>query len=255
MVYPLVRHIPNFEVRPQALRHFEQISQLQEQIESAETRAALAFSSAAALPGPEFECQWGCRWIEKKVGHIGKHNNKNIPTVPRKWVTLQWMFDCGFTRWQKEEDGNVRHSPQKLGCNRGIQFQQRTNRYPFDNQTWLVDGLEHDFYDFPYIGNNHPNWLIFFRGVGLPPTRWHSIWKILKIPELMTGRQDGIFDEGNVAAADFQTQPLATAHGVARFSRLFGVWTVNGEVKFPNGERWKMWVYSWKRSYDSKVGL
>ena len=23
---------------------------------------------------------------------------------------------------------------------------------------------------FPYIGNNHPNWLIFFRGVGQPPT-------------------------------------------------------------------------------------
>ena len=22
---------------------------------------------------------------------------------------------------------------------------------------------------FPYIGNNHPNWLIFFRGVGQPP--------------------------------------------------------------------------------------
>jgi len=21
----------------------------------------------------------------------------------------------------------------------------------------LVGGLEHDFYDFPYIGNNHPN--------------------------------------------------------------------------------------------------
>ena len=29
----------------------------------------------------------------------------------------------------------------------------------------LVGGLEHDFYDFPYIGNNNPNWLIFFRGV------------------------------------------------------------------------------------------
>ena len=24
---------------------------------------------------------------------------------------------------------------------------------------------------FPYIENNHPNWLIFFRGVGIPPTR------------------------------------------------------------------------------------
>ena len=29
----------------------------------------------------------------------------------------------------------------------------------------LVGGLEHEFYDFPYVGNNnHPNWLIFFRG-------------------------------------------------------------------------------------------
>ena len=27
---------------------------------------------------------------------------------------------------------------------------------------YLVDGLEHLF---PYIGNNHPNWLIFFRGI------------------------------------------------------------------------------------------
>jgi hypothetical protein len=69
MVYPLVRHIPNFEVRPQALRHFEQISQLQEQIESAETRAALAFSSAAALPGPEFECQLGVDEMRKGGTH------------------------------------------------------------------------------------------------------------------------------------------------------------------------------------------
>ena len=29
--------------------------------------------------------------------------------------------------------------------------------------TWLVVWLP--FFKFPYIGNNHPNWLIFFRGV------------------------------------------------------------------------------------------
>jgi len=36
----------------------------------------------------------------------------------------------------------------------------------------LVSGLEHEFYDFPCIGNNHPNCysLIFFRGVAQPPT-------------------------------------------------------------------------------------
>ena len=34
-----------------------------------------------------------------------------------------------------------------------------------DFHDFLVGGLEHEFYDFPYIGNSHPNWLIFFRGV------------------------------------------------------------------------------------------
>ena len=30
------------------------------------------------------------------------------------------------------------------------------------------------FFIFPYIGNNNPNWLIFFRGVGIPPTSWDT---------------------------------------------------------------------------------
>ena len=33
---------------------------------------------------------------------------------------------------------------------------------------------------FPYIGNNHPNWLIFFRGVAIPPTRMFLLkWSCL----------------------------------------------------------------------------
>ena len=32
------------------------------------------------------------------------------------------------------------------------------------------------FFIFPYIGNNHPSWLIFFRGVAQPPTRWWLSW-------------------------------------------------------------------------------
>jgi hypothetical protein len=37
----------------------------------------------------------------------------------------------------------------------------------------LVGGLEHEFYDFPYIGNIiiPTDEFIFFRGVVLPPTR------------------------------------------------------------------------------------
>jgi len=39
---------------------------------------------------------------------------------------------------------------------------------------YLVGGLEHGFYDFPYIGDViiPSDELIFFRGVGIPPTRY-----------------------------------------------------------------------------------
>ena len=38
----------------------------------------------------------------------------------------------------------------------------------------LVGGLEHEFYDFPYIGNHNPNWLSYFsEGLKLP-TSHHS---------------------------------------------------------------------------------
>ena len=47
---------------------------------------------------------------------------------------------------------------------------------------WLVGGLEHLFLFFYlslyiYIGNNDPNWLLFFRGVGIPLTRWFGYAK------------------------------------------------------------------------------
>ena len=35
---------------------------------------------------------------------------------------------------------------------------------------WLVGGLEHGFYFSRIYGNNPSHWLIFFRGVGIPPT-------------------------------------------------------------------------------------
>ena len=41
---------------------------------------------------------------------------------------------------------------------------------------FLVGDLEHDFYDFPYLGNGKSSQLLltpsFFRGVGIPPSRY-----------------------------------------------------------------------------------
>ena len=42
-----------------------------------------------------------------------------------------------------------------------------------DSQKWQVSvegGLEHGFYDFPYIGNSNPNWLSYFSDGLKPPT-------------------------------------------------------------------------------------
>ena len=45
----------------------------------------------------------------------------------------------------------------------------------------LVGGLEHGFFP-PYIGNNHPNWLIFFRGVQTTNQKFlwavHIVWAL-----------------------------------------------------------------------------
>ena len=45
-------------------------------------------------------------------------------------------------------------------------------RTKFTWRAYLVGGLEHEFYDFPYIGNViiPTDELRFFRGVGIPPT-------------------------------------------------------------------------------------
>ena len=39
------------------------------------------------------------------------------------------------------------------------------NYYNIKHIIILVGGLEHEFYDFPYIENDSPNWLLFFRGI------------------------------------------------------------------------------------------
>ena len=43
----------------------------------------------------------------------------------------------------------------------------------FQPQLWISGWWFGTFFIFPYIGNNHPNWLIFFRGVAQPPTRYY----------------------------------------------------------------------------------
>ena len=43
--------------------------------------------------------------------------------------------------------------------------------YIWLDKKYLIGGLEHEFYDFPSIGDNNPDCLIFFRAVGVETTK------------------------------------------------------------------------------------
>ena len=64
---------------------------------------------------------------------------------------------CGGTHWIK-----TAWSFRAPGeTSRDVASQNRGG-FTMNNQDWLVVWLP--FFIFPYIGNSHPNWLIFFRG-------------------------------------------------------------------------------------------
>ena len=81
-------------------------------------------------------------------GHANPRGNGE--TLCRHWIMFQdtQLRDC------QAMCGTFIQKPFGIG----------SRMYLFDHDWNLVGGLEH-FLFFPYIGNNHPNWLIFFRGV------------------------------------------------------------------------------------------
>ena len=106
------------------------------------------------------------------------------PTVLRRkpwlWRWKAWGWYCFrvFTSWLGTSWNN-RHILDLMGIG--------WRRYQL---TYLVGGLDHFLFS-PYIGNNHPNWLIFFRGVqttnqtyicctlgASTTTNWTTCWSI-----------------------------------------------------------------------------
>ena len=65
----------------------------------------------------------------------------------------------------------------------------------------LVGDLEHGFYDFPFLGNNTPNWRTpsFFRGVGLnhqPDSVLHCIFFVRSMGDIYWPAQNVFFFQG-----------------------------------------------------------
>ena len=107
--------------------------------------------------------------------------------------------------------------------------------------SYLVGGLEH-FLFFPYIGNNHPNWLIFFRGVAQPPTRYHyptiSPW-LSKITDENGDASYWLCHSTKLPGGCRNSTPDASDHGGHRWGKspdgwgkTLGIWPAKPMVGF-----------------------
>ena len=97
----------------------------------------------------------------------------------------------------------------------------------------MVGGLEH-FFIFPYIGNTHPNWLIFFRGVAQPPTslsRWCNSIRELLGPWFHDSQIPCWKQHSRYQAATCFPSVLLSRHGDLRVDH--GAWTWNTSPSYP----------------------
>ena len=94
---------------------------------------------------------------------------------------------------------------------------------------YLVGGLELTFFIFPYIGNNNPQLtFIFFRGVGIPPTSYYTLY----IPPLLhpLSIPFGSLWDSNMAGqfTEKMSVPINEGFPVAMFDcgRLLSKWII-----------------------------
>ena len=128
--------------------------------------------------------------------------NLFAPKTTYIYIYTTWIFPThGFPAFQhvltspRSRRGPWRHSTccwprrwqrsRRCSC-RSCRSSRRTGETRLGKRTWLVGGLEHEFYFPIYWVANHPNWLIFFRGVAQPPTSM-ELWSPLVDP-LWNGR-------------------------------------------------------------------
>ena len=137
------------------------------------------------------------RWTANDASLVARGYTLNyIVEVCSVWISIAFLhsFFASFQSWGNHLDPcpfpnkvmennweihfiNDRFPDRQHCSNRPAQkksaecFCQQTQPSDFSS-LHLVGGSEHFlfFHCFPYMGNNHPKWLMCFRGVGQPPT-------------------------------------------------------------------------------------
>ena len=80
--------------------------------------------------------------ISKRCNFNGEHGDEGMP---------HFRFQTPFGCWMPGKLPGVLVQDLLKGAN------QKAVASRCGQMEWLVGGLEHEFYDFPYIGNHNPN--------------------------------------------------------------------------------------------------
>ena len=114
--------------------------------------------------------------IDDRIQHVGDGMWLSMIKVTIElnyYATSPFDVRCPFHVEKTAVSSSSKHSdwwwtPKKAS------WRSWNNSWGLDLRPWLVGGLEHEFYDFPYIGNViiPTDFHIFQRGRLKPPTRW-----------------------------------------------------------------------------------
>ena len=117
--------------------------------------------------------------------------NSTIQLLGPMQTHIRWLYRHGRTkrrrtpiRWSRGPCTSPQRWHGANCCRRSIQdegWRQEASTLVVEHEDHIGTGwwwLEHDWIIFPYIGNNHPNWLLYFSEGLKPPTRVYMdiIW-------------------------------------------------------------------------------
>ena len=109
--------------------------------------------------------------VDKHCSHVAKKTKRFLRGTNERWgFNHQLAIDMAMSQpgchWQSKSPLETAHGMVSPSC---FSFSTSCNdRIPHDvTGSYLFGGLKmfETFFVFPYIGNNNPKWLIFFRGV------------------------------------------------------------------------------------------
>ena len=117
----------------------------------------------------DFSMKWTIQWLG--YPHLCLHPRNPFCFFSVTSTSHWWKphhFRHGWNHWNHLLTAFSAHSAL---CKSQFPRLKKSAKSQIVDSPWITGWWFRTFFIFPRIGSNYPNWLIFFRRVGIPPTR------------------------------------------------------------------------------------